>query len=107
MDTDNLDELMSFGDVRVIRATAAALFCRIGDRNVWLPRGHVSGKLWCAGDRGRLFIRRWVARDRQLIDARGLVEAPRVRALPRNRLPAHLHLVPHDRRGMPSPRGAS
>jgi hypothetical protein len=66
MDAGDADDLVPFADVRVIRSTAPALLCRIGSRNVWLPRGHVSGKLWCAGDRGRLYVRRWVARDRQL-----------------------------------------
>ena len=68
MVTENADDLVPFLDVRVIRSTAPALFCRVGDKTVWLPRGHISGKLWCAGDRGRLFIRRWVACDRKLID---------------------------------------
>lgn len=67
MATADDDDLLAFSDVRVIRSTAPALLCRIGDRSVWLPRGHISGKLWCAGDRGKLFIRRWIARDRHLI----------------------------------------
>jgi hypothetical protein len=69
------DDLVAFLDVKVIRSTAPALFCRIGERNVWLPRGHISGRLWCTGDRGKLFIRRWVARDRDLIDLAGKVVA--------------------------------
>jgi hypothetical protein len=71
MATADDDDLLAFSDVRVIRSTAPALLCRIGDRSVWLPRGHISGKLWCAGDRGKLFIRRWIARDRQLIPVEG------------------------------------
>src|ERR1700745_1661261 len=72
MPTDDLDlDLVPFQDVRVIRSTAPALLCRIGEKSVWLPRWHISGKLWCTGDRGKLFIRRWVARDRSLIDAQG------------------------------------
>ena len=67
----NADDLVPFQDVRVVRSTAPALLCRIGDKNVWLPRSHISGKLWCTGDRGKLFIRRWVARDRNLIGPRG------------------------------------
>jgi hypothetical protein len=62
------DDLVPFQDVRVIRSTGPALLCGIRDRVVWLSRAHVSGKLWCAGDRGTLFIRRSVALDRQLID---------------------------------------
>jgi hypothetical protein len=68
---DDADALVAFPDVRVLRSTPPALLCRIGERSVWLPRGHISGKLWCTGDRGKLFIRRWIARDRQLIDLQG------------------------------------
>ena len=71
MATDKADDLVPFEDVSVIGSTASALFCRIGERSVWLPRWHISSKLWCAGDHGKLFIRRWVARDRKLIDAEG------------------------------------
>jgi len=67
MATDDADGLVPFQDVRVLRSTPPALLCRIGDKSVWLPRLHISGKLWCTGDRGKLFIRRWVARDRHLI----------------------------------------
>jgi hypothetical protein len=62
------DDLVPFPDVRVVRSTAPALLCQIGARTVWLPRRHISGKLWCTGDRGRLYIRRWVARDRHLLE---------------------------------------
>ena len=88
----DVDDLVLFQDVRVIRSTPPALFCRIGQRSVWLPRGHISGKLWCTGDRGKLFIRRWVARDRNLIDARRPAIRSSVPALLRR--PAALHLVP-------------
>ena len=71
MVTEDADDLVLFRDVKVIRSTAPALLCRVGERSVWLPRGHISGKLWCTGDRGRLFIRRWVARDLNLIGAQG------------------------------------
>jgi hypothetical protein len=71
MAVDDADDLVPFQDVRVIRSAAPALLCRIAQRNVWLPRGHIAGKLWCTGDRGKLFIRRWVARDRHLIDLHG------------------------------------
>ena len=88
MATYDAEDLVAFPDVRVIRSTAPALLCRIGDRSVWLPRGHISGKLWCTGDRGKLFIRRWVARDRQLLDL-----AP---SISRSPLLVHLHLVRRD-----------
>ena len=91
MTDDNGDDLVLFQDVRVVRSTAATLLCRIGERIVWLPRGHISGKLWRSGDRGRLFIRRWVARDRNLIDAQG--SAIRSSVPLRLRLPAVLRLV--------------
>jgi hypothetical protein len=93
--TDDAD-LVLFQDVRVIRSTAPALLCRIGEKSVWLPRGHISGKLWCTGDRGKLFIRRWVARDRNLIDAQGAAIQSSVPSL--SRLPAALHLVRRDRK---------
>ena len=51
MATDDVDDLVLFQDVRIIRSTAPALLCQIGNRSVWLPRFHVSGKLWCTGDR--------------------------------------------------------
>src|SRR5439155_10766618 len=47
MATDDAEGLVAFQDVRVIRSTAPALLCRIGERSVWLPRGQLSGKLWC------------------------------------------------------------
>ena len=95
MATEDGDDLVPFQDVRVIRSTAPALLCRIGEKSVWLPRWHISGKLWCTGDRGKLFIRRWVARDRNLIDAQGAVTLSPVPSLAR--LPAALHLVRRDR----------
>jgi len=64
--TDAADDLVPFHDVRVIGSTAAALFCRIGEKSVWLPRALISGKLWHTGDRGRLFVRRWVVVDHGL-----------------------------------------
>ena len=87
------DDLVPFQDVRVIRSTGPALLCGIRDRVVWLSRAHVSGKLWCTGDRGKLFIRRWIARDRQLIDAHGAAIASPPPSLARLSLPRHLHLV--------------
>lgn len=93
MATEDADDLVQFEDVRVIRSTPPALLCRIGGRSVWLPRGHISGKLWCTGDRGRLYIRRWVARDRQLIDLHGAVIPPPLETIPRSPLPARSHLT--------------
>ena len=91
MSTEDADELLFFEDVRVIRSAATALLCRIGGRSVWLPRGHITGKLWRVGDRGKLFIRRWVARDRHLIDLAGAI----IGSLPR--LPGALHFLRADR----------
>jgi len=93
MTRDNDDDLVPFLDVRVIRSTPPALYCGVAGKRVWLPRGHISGKLWCTGDRGTLLIRRWVARDRcldlQRVDAIASLEA----AVSQRRLPAQLHLV--------------
>jgi hypothetical protein len=65
--TGDADEFVAFEDARVVRSTAPALLCLVQGREIWLPRMHVAGKLWCAGDRGKLLIRRWVALDRQLV----------------------------------------
>ena len=93
MPTENADDLVLFLDVRVMKSTAAALRCRIGEKSVWLPRGHISGKLWCTGDRGKLLIRRWVARDRHLIDLHGAAIASPTRVPLRSSLPLRLHVV--------------
>jgi hypothetical protein len=45
MGMDDGDELVPFHDVRVIRASAPALLCRIASRCVWLPRGHIVASL--------------------------------------------------------------
>jgi hypothetical protein len=93
MATDDADDLVPFLDVRVISSTAPALLCRIGDRSVWLPRRHISGKLWCTGDRGKLFIRRWLARDRELIDRHGIALSSLAPTIPRPHPPGRLHSV--------------
>ena len=92
MATNESDDLLLFSDVHVLRSTPPALFCRVAGRTVWLQRGHISGKLWCAGDRGKLFIRRWIARDRNLVDRHGVQIVPPV-ALLRPSGGARLHLV--------------
>jgi hypothetical protein len=97
MALNDADALVTFRDVRVIRATAPALLCQIGERSVWLPRMHISGKLWCTGDRGTLFIRRWIARDRHLIDLHGERIVSPVHSVPRPHVPVPLHLVRRDR----------
>ena len=98
MATDDADDLVLFQDVRVISSTASALFFQIGDRSVWLPRWHIAGKLWCTGDRGKLFIRRWVALDRHLMDPPRTVPVLSLVPPPsRRRLPSQLHLVRGDR----------
>jgi hypothetical protein len=66
MFSDDVDELLAFQRVRVVRSTTPALLCAIGDKRVWLPREHIRGRLWSRGDRGTLFVRRWVALDRRL-----------------------------------------
>ena len=104
MTVEDADELVLFQDVRIIRASGPALLCGIGDKRVWLPRIHVSGKLWCTGDRGKLFIRRWVARDRRLIDSlAAVVVSAAQRSISRRRLPDGLHALRPD----PQHRGSS
>jgi hypothetical protein len=63
------DDLIRFPDVHVIRATTPAMLCQVAGKRVWISRRHVSGKLWCAGDRGTLFLRRSLARDLDLLPA--------------------------------------
>ncbi len=95
---DDADDLVAFEAVQVIRSTAPALLCRVGDRRVWLPRRHISGKLWCTGDRGKLLIRRWVARDRGLIDSHGAVAVAALTLVPSRRRPSlQMHVVRGDR----------
>ena len=96
MSADDADDLVPFQDVRVIRSTAPALLCRIGEKSVWLPRGHISGRLWSTGDRGKLFIRHWVARDRHPSDLHGAAITSLIPSLSRPRLPGQLHLVRRD-----------
>ena len=102
MFTQDPDDLVPFLDVSVLRSTAPALLCQIGDRAVWLPRGHISGKLWCAGDRGKLFIRRWVVRDRQLREVRVPASGTLTVASPDSTIPAALHLVRRERDADPA-----
>jgi len=96
MVTRDADDLVPFQDVRVIRSTVPALLCRIAGRSIWLSRRHISGKLWGTGDRGKLFIRRWVARERHLIDLHGVAITAAAPPLARVRLPVRLYLVRGD-----------
>ena len=95
MAAENADDLVPFLNVTVIRSTGPALLCRIGEKNVWLSRVHISGKLWSVGDRGKLFIRRWVARDRHLIEPEDTV----IESSSASNQPDRLHIV----RGNPLP----
>jgi hypothetical protein len=92
---DGGDDFVVFEGVRIVRATASDLCCRVAGRSVWLPRRHVRGELRARGDRGALSIRRWIAHDRALIARSG--EAPRaLRPSGRPsgaRLDVRLHLV--------------
>ncbi len=96
MATDSADDLVAFSNVRVIESTAADLFCRIGARSAWLPRRHVSGNLWRAGDHGKLLIRRWIARDRHLIETPLAISAPP--SIAQSRRSVRLRLVQRLRR---------
>ena len=91
---DDADAFVRFRNVRVICSTAPALFCGIGNKRVWLPRRHISGRLWCRGDQGMLHIRRWVARERHLLDPRGGGAG---------RTPAEVHLAAAVARGADGP----
>ena len=87
-----------FRNVTVISSTPTALLCGVGGKSVWLLRKDISDRLGCMGDRGTLLIRRWVARDRCLVQPP--VTAP-VSTLgpskPWRRLVTELHLLRADR----------
>ena len=101
MVSEDADELVLFSDVRVTAATAAALRCRISGKDVWLPRWHVSGKLWRVGDRGKLFVRRWVASDRHLaVPLRPSLASPSISPAS---LPARLRVVRKEPKGIAAP----
>jgi hypothetical protein len=93
MPTDDADDLVPFQDVRVIETGGPALLRWIGNRTVWLPRRHISGTLWCSGDRGKLCVRRWLARDRQLIDQRGEPSSSLAPSIARPPPPGRRHSV--------------
>ena len=97
MSTEHSDDLVLFEDVRIVQSTATALQCRIGTKVVWLPRRHVAGKLWRRGDRGKLLIRQWIARDRHLIDRNGAAIASPGRSGSKPSRTRRLHLVRDDR----------
>lgn len=93
-----VDDLVLFHDVKGIRSAAPALFCWIEEQSVRLarlprlPRRHIRGRLSCRGYRSKLFIRRWLGRDRDLIDRHGAAVASPHRSLSRPRR-VRLHLV--------------
>ena len=97
MVTEDADDLVLFQDVRVIMSTPPALLLRIGGRSPWLSRTHISGKLWCTGDRGKLYVRRRVARERNPIDLHGAAISSPEPSIVRSPLPVELHLVRTDR----------
>lgn len=99
MSTENPNDLLLFDDVTIVGATGGALQCRIGTKIVWLPRHHVDGKLRNRGDRGKLLVRRWVARDRHLIDGHGTGGASPARSDSKPAGARRLHLVREDRTG--------
>lgn len=88
-----IDGFVAVQNVRVIGSTAQTVHCRIGDRNVWLPRMHVVGRLTTTGNQRRLLVRRWVACDRHLIDVGGVATAATRVPSPRHHPGVQLHLV--------------
>lgn len=99
MVTNDADRLVAFHNVKLIGATAQALFCQIGRRQVWLPRRHTSGNLYGAGDRGQLLIRRWVASEWRLLDLCSENTDPPISPItPARSLRPRLRLVQRERR---------
>jgi len=94
MATDDADDLVPFRNVTVISSTGTSLFCGIGGKSVWLPRRHISGRLYCMGDRGTLLIRRWIARDRHLLRPLAVRAVSLLASsMARRRLAIQLHVV--------------
>jgi hypothetical protein len=94
MQDGKAQELVAFEQVRILNVASGALYCLIGDKRVWLPREHIKSTLCCRGDRGRLFVRRWVALDRQLVLPGAARVVPLSRPPHRAMQPRRLRLVP-------------
>ena len=63
-----LPECVAFSQVEVVHESAWGLWCRVGGREIWVPRGQIlSDGLRHAGDCGTLVIPRWYARDWHLL----------------------------------------
>jgi hypothetical protein len=62
-DTVDLD------DVEVLREGGLAILCRIGAKEVWVPKAQMLNgtRIRTRGDRGRLVVPRWFALDQGLI----------------------------------------
>ena len=58
-----------FADVAAIKATAAALLCKIEGRDVWIPQSQIDddSEVWRASDVGTLIISEWIAKEKGLI----------------------------------------
>ena len=87
-------ELLPFEQVRILNVASGALYCLIGVKRVWLPREHIKSTLCCRGDTGRVFVRRWVALDRQLVLPDAAPAVPLSRAARGALQPRRLRLVP-------------
>jgi hypothetical protein len=95
MTTDEGDQFVAYQRVRIIRSTATALRCAITDKQVWLPREHVKGRLWSRGDCGTLLVRRWIALDRHLaVPAISSVVHLVCRGVPNRQPTRYLRLMP-------------
>lgn len=52
-----------FENVALLRATDAALLCRIDGEDYWIPQSQIDddSEVWRAGDEGDLVVSEWIA----------------------------------------------
>jgi hypothetical protein len=61
------DDSVAIDDVEVIREGGLALLCRLGGREIWIPRAQIlNGGVHAVGDRGTIVVPRWFAADHGL-----------------------------------------
>lgn len=62
------DDTEAIADVKTIRETAKALLCRIGKRDVWVPKSqiHDDSEVYKQGHEGKLVLSQWFAEQEGL-----------------------------------------
>ena len=60
-------DTVAISNVEVIREGGLALLCRVGSREVWIPRAQIlNDGVRSLGDRGTIVVPRWFANDHGL-----------------------------------------